>query len=78
MKSKSNKITIQRELKEKIPADVMKAINKACKGYGNTNILAGTAGVTTATIRRIKKEKTATPSTKSKIINALAELSEAA
>jgi hypothetical protein len=77
MKDKSKKIGMQRELKEKINSQTVAAIKKASNGYGKMKVLSDVSGVTTNTIRLIKKERKATPTIKTKILNALVELEAA-
>lgn len=71
MKSETKKYQIQRELKFRVPSDVLKKISKACEGYGNGQVIAEASGITYNTLAAVIKSKLATNKVLENILNGI-------
>lgn len=69
--NEGKKFKVKRELKFRVPADTLKAISKACEGYGNGQVVAEAAGIPYQVLALVIKTKMSTHSTIEKILKGI-------
>lgn len=75
-KAKSKKIKVERELKYKAPAQLLKDVVKHTKQYGALRIFCATADVHPTTVRNFIRDKKTTASIQYKLESAVSKFKE--